>query len=269
MNADLVVGLTGAAVLVAALAGIYAFEGEPLAATLVVEPPPAAQALAEIAKCAYVEIGVDFDRARLGDRIPSNFEPVLNPAGQAQAYFGVAKCAEATIGNETGPIAFVWLDVPVRPTKDGLIREDAAVHMFRLDHYVLDDAYARAHEAIGDNHTRAEAIDATGTALAWSASLRAGGKSWTVQSAGPPIAEQIPPNDPIVYREFGLAKAGYAVIDATVVPDPMTTTYGPGTIESPPGSITADLFGERSPGLVFAGGAFGLADGKIYLMPSP
>lgn len=229
-----------------------------LAAASFAPPAPSEMTPLVLADCHYVEINLRIPAANLEALVPADFAPMLTAGSLANLVAGGARCP-ATMGAQSGEVAFYWADIPVTPLRDDLLAEGVDVYMWRIEHLTLPDLYKQANDAVGATSALMETISVDADPALLGGEFRATAPRFEHHIASPGPG-QLGPGFDVRYREFGPATdGGYGFLDATL-------SWGGDAVRSPgvftpqEGSATAWAMGGPGAGLVNVGTQFSFPD---------
>lgn len=252
--------------LLTALAGCLSDEPAPQAPGAETDEAPSADhgIPIELRQCSYVEILARVDPAAARALLPGDFELQLSPEGQALVLLGGANCQTAASKNRTEPASFAWTSLIIQAPKANNLRgENVAVFLYRLEHMTRGDLYARVAEEAGAERIPLQVLIADVRLPNASLELAAPGFGRHIDApAAPPQ-----PGEPgrTRWREFGAVPGGYAMLEATLVPDANAGTL-PGVVRTTGSSVARRVLGETAAGLVAYGTDYSVLEGSMRVI---
>ncbi len=176
---------------------------------------------------------------------------------------GASDCQGATTPSGTGTASFWWTDVLVYPPA-WLRAAGINVYLYRIENYVVQDAFGALMEKVGAQRSPMETVDVT---IGKVTTFGASNGSFALESK----AARLVPGEGggrIPYREIGAAREGYAVFEAVLV-EGDAMMRGPGTMMTAEGSVGAQVFGPLFGGVVHSSPRYRFDDARMLLVAPP
>jgi len=221
-----------------------------------------------LAGCTYIEFVTYVPTERAASFLPEAFRARDEPSSLTMVLLGGADCANAVSGNATGPSAFGWTSIVIDPPEDAVLQgEDVETYLYRVEHFVVDGAYRGAADAVGAERIQLASLRATVSPTAATLDLTNATFEHHVTGVAT-VPSGVEGADAVRWREFGTVDAGYAILEATLVPG-ASAGLRPGTASTGPGTAARSLLGESAMGLVSFGSAYEVRDGWMGVVALP